>query len=382
VNMVPTHWSRWLLVPALVLLAPGSSPAQILIQGPDKNQPPLPIDSATTNAVIKQALKSLDDDYVFPELAAKMGQAIRKRQASKEYAGIKTGQELAERLTKDLQAVSGDKHLRITCSTQKLPKPPAGMGANPRREIPPEMKERMQRMGQWINGGYHKVERLPGNVGYLAVDGFPPVEAALEPAAAAMNFLANTDALIIDVRENHGGGPESVALLCSYFFDPKPVHLNDLYFRKGNRTKESWTRKEVAGKRYLGKDIYILTSGRTFSAGEEFVYDLQAQKRGVVVGETTGGGAHPGGLRPIGDHFAMFVPSGRAINPITKTDWEGTGVKPDVPVPADAALEKAHEIAIQKLLEKAKDEEARERIHRDVERSRDLQTDKTTTQAH
>ncbi len=377
--MVRSPWSRRLLVASLVLLAPGSSLAQVLT---DRNQPPLPIDSATVDAVIEQALKSLDENYIFPDVAAKMTQAIRKQQASKEYADIKTGQELAERLTKDLQAVSGDKHLRVSCTAQKLAKPPADMGPDAKREMPPEMQERMRQRGQWINGGYRKVERLAGNVGYLAVDGFPHVEAALEPAAAAMNFLANTDALIIDVRHNHGGGPESVALLCSYFFDSKPVHLNDLYFRKGNRTVESWTREEVAGKRYLGKDVYILTSGHTFSAGEEFVYDLQTQQRAVVVGETTGGGAHPGGGRPIGDHFMMFVPTGRAINPITKTDWEGTGVKPDVPVPADEALEKAHEIAIEKLLERAKDEEARRRIHRDVERSRELQTDKPTAQAH
>jgi retinol-binding protein 3 len=377
--MVRLYSSRWLLVAAWVVLAPCSSPAQVFIQL-DKNQPPLPIDAATADAVIDQALKNLDEDYIFPDAAAKMAQAIRRRQAGKEYAGIKTGQELAEQLTKDLQAVSGDKHLRIDCITQKLPKPPAGMRPDTKREIPPETKEKMQRMGQWINGDYRKVERLAGNVGYLAVDGFPPVEAALEPAAGALNFLANTDALIIDIRHNHGGGPESAALLCSYFFDAKPVHLNDLYFRKGNRIEESWTRNEVAGKRYLGKDIYILTSRRTFSAGEEFVYDLQTRKRAVVVGETTGGGAHPGDMRRIGDHFVMFVPSGRAINPITKTDWEGTGVKPDVPVPADAALEKAHEIAIQKLLDKAKDGEARQQIHRDIERSRELQ-DQATMQA-
>ena len=285
-----------------------------------------------------------------------MAKTVRKRQADKEYAGIKTGQELAERLTKDLQAVSKDIHLRIICSTEKLAKPPADLGPD---KIPPRMKERRERMGQWFNGGYRKVERLPGNIGYLAVDSFPHVEAATEPAAAAMNFLANTNALIIDVRRNSGGTPGSVALLCSYFFDSKPVHLNDLYYRKGNRTQESWTHKDVAGRRYLGKDVYILTSSRTFSAAEEFVYDMQTQKRAIVVGETTGGGAHPGGMARIGDHFMMFVPRGRAINPITKTDWEGTGVKPDVPVPADAALEKAHELAIKKLLDKPKDDETR-----------------------
>jgi retinol-binding protein 3 len=375
--MVRVRWILWLLIAAMILSAPATSRSQVMFRR-QKNQPPLPIDEATVNSVIDQALKRLEADYIFPDLAATMAKTVRKRQADKEYAGIKTGQELAERLTKDLQAVSKDKHLRVTCSTEKLPKPPADSGPpKPSRQ----MKQRMERMGQWMNGGYEKVERLPGNIGYLRVDFFPHVEAAIEPAAAAMNFLANTDALIIDVRHNGGGVPESVALLCSYFFDNKPVHLNDLYFRKGNKTEQSWTRKEVAGKRYLGKDVYILTSRRTFSGGEEFVYDMQTQKRAVVVGDTTGGGAHPGGMIPIGDHFAMFVPEGRAINPITKTDWEGTGVKPDVPVPADAALQKAQELAMQKLLEKAKDDETRRLIQMDLERSHEQPPDKPTVQA-
>jgi retinol-binding protein 3 len=372
--MVRTHWTRWSLVAAMVLLVPATSWSQAIFRI-QKDQPPLPIDQATVNAVIDQALKRLDDEYVFPDVATRIAKTLRKHQADKEYAGIKTGQELAERLTKDLQAVSKDKHLRIMCSAEKLQEPPAHFARN---KMPPQMKQEMDRMGQWMNGGYSKVQRLPGNIGYLKVDFFPFVESAIEPAAAAMNFLANTDALIIDVRQNHGGVPESVALLCSYFFDNKPVHLNDLYFRKGNRTDESWTRKDVAGRRYLGKDVYILTSSHTFSGGEEFVYDMQTQKRAIIVGETTGGGAHPGKMAPIGDHFGMFVPGGRAINPITKTDWEGTGVKPDIAVPAGEALAKARSLAIKKQLDKAKDDRTRRLIEGDLELSRDLESEKST----
>src|SRR5207249_2021220 len=144
----------------------------------------------------------------------------------------KTGQELAELLTKQLQEISKDKHLRIRCSTQKLPKQPEGSGPTP------EMRARMRQQSLKNNAGYRKVERLDGNVGYLALDGFMDANMAAEPAAAAMNFLTNTDALIIDLRRNGGGSPHGVALLCSYFFDEKPVHLNSLYWRPGNRTDE------------------------------------------------------------------------------------------------------------------------------------------------
>ena len=347
------------------ILATLSTAALLPAQVPaGKGPPPLPIDAKGTAAVIDEALKRLEENYVFPEVAAKMAESLRRRLADGEYAGVKTGQELAGLLTKHLQEVSKDKHLRVSCSTEKLPPPPQGNGPTP------EMRERMRLFSQKANGEYKKVERLAGNIGYLRVDGFMDAEAAAGPAAAAMSFLANTEALIIDVRYNGGGSPHGVALLCSYLFDEKPVHLNSLYWRRGNRTDDVWTLKELPGPRYVGKDVYVLTSARTFSAAEEFTYNLQCQKRATIVGETTGGGAHPGGGFRINDHFRMFVPTGRAINPITKTNWEGTGVKPDVAVPASQALEAAHERAVAKLLEGVKDEQLRQMIERDLERDR------------
>ncbi|MCG3120544.1 MAG: hypothetical protein ALAOOOJD_03288 [bacterium] len=180
---------------------------------------------------------------------------------------------------------------------------------------------------------------------------------ASEAAATAMNFLANTDALIIDLRRNGGGQPEMVALLSSYLFD-KPTHLNDIYSRFDNRTQEYWTSETVAGKRYgESKPVYVLTSNRTFSGAEEFAYNLKNLKRATIVGETTGGGAHPVRPHRITDHFMIGVPFARAINPITKTNWEGTGVTPDIETTAEQALKVAQLAALKNLVAKTGDQQ-------------------------
>jgi retinol-binding protein 3 len=307
-------------------------------------QPDLTIDAATRTQVIDGILKRLNDSYVFPDVAKKMEQSIRERVEKKEYDQITSAKQFAMTLTNDLQAISHDKHLRVRYSHQAIPE------RGPRREPTAEEREQRRRDLTWMNHGFGKVERLPGNIGYLEFFNFADEELGADTVAAAMNFVNGTDALIIDMRRNGGGNPAMVALVCSYLFGAEPVHLNDLYWREGNRTDEFWTKKEVAGKRYLNKDVYVLTSKRTFSGAEEFTYNLKNLKRATIIGETTGGGAHPGGGFRISEHFGMFVPTGRAISPITKTNWEGTGVTPDVSVPADHALHVARLTALKKSL--------------------------------
>jgi C-terminal processing protease CtpA/Prc len=307
-------------------------------------QPDLTIDAATRTQVIDTILKRLNDSYVFPEVAKKMETSIRERINKKEYDQITSAKEFAATLTKDLQAVSNDKHLRVRYSHAAIPE------RGPRREPTAEEREQRKRDLNWMNHGFGKVERLRGNIGYLEFFNFADEELGADTVAAAMNFINGTDALIIDLRANGGGNPAMVALICSYLFGPEPVHLNDLYWREGNRTDEFWTKKEVSGKRYLNKEVYVLTSKRTFSGAEEFTYNLKNLKRATIIGETTGGGAHPGGGFRISEHFGMFVPTGRAISPITKTNWEGTGVTPDVAVPADQALVVARLMALKKSL--------------------------------
>jgi hypothetical protein len=318
-----------------------------LAQGPQGPQTDMTVDAATRAAVIDSAIKNLNEAYVFPEVARKMEQALRERVANKEYDSVTSAKAMAEKLTTDLQAVSHDKHLRVRYSYEAIPE------RHNAEEPTAEEIEQFKTFLRQTNYGFEKVERLPGNVGYLDLRGFNPAEFAADTGAAAMSFLANTDALIVDLRRNGGGDPAMVAFLTSYIFGAEPVHLNDLYFRPDDSTRQWWTLPHVPGKRFGDKkEVYVLTSKRTFSAAEEFTYNLKNLKRATIIGETTGGGAHPGGGRRLNAHFQMFVPTGRAINPISKTNWEGAGVEPDVKVPAEQALKVAHVAALNKIIDK------------------------------
>lgn len=346
-------WIARVLPSLLVWLAPlfaNPAPQQDRSDGPD-----VPLTPAARDEVLEKCVTTLRERYVFPDVAKKMEQAIRERIARKEYDAITSSRAFADKLTEHLRAVSNDLHLRVRFEGAPIPDAPA-------RRAPTEEDLAAERAREALmNFGFERVERLHGNVGYLDLRQFAPGDVIADTAAAAMTFLANTDALIIDLRENGGGAPEGVALLCSYLFGETPVHLNDLYHRPSDETTEFWTEKSVAGKRYLGRDVFVLTSRDTFSAAEEFAYNLKHLKRAQIVGERSGGGAHPGESRRLSPNFRMFVPTGRAINPITKSNWEGTGVEPDVDVPAPIALKTAHKLALEKLIPRTKDAEMRER---------------------
>jgi len=320
-------------------LSPGSTFAQ---QGSD-----FTLDAAGRKAVIDGLLERIEKTYVLPDVAQKMEEAIRARQARKEYDAITSGPEFAQALTRHLREVCHDRHLAVEFF-------PGGVQYDAAKEPSAEDIEQFRRSGARRNYEFRKVERLDGGVGLLQVDGFFPARWTGETMAAAMTFLASGDAVILDLRYNGGGDPSGVLLLCSYFFD-EPAQLSDRYNRSEGTIHQSWTQAFVTGQRMVDKDLYILTSSRTFSAPEALAYDMQVLKRATIVGEQTGGGAHGTTSFGITDHFSARIPFSRAINPVTKSDWEGTGVKPDVAVRADRALLVAHLMALRKALSKATD---------------------------
>lgn len=332
-------------LPIAVLVAAALLGAQRGAAQPQRPpQKDMTIDGAMRREVLDGVAASVKEAYVFPDVAKKIEAALRRREKRGEYAHLSSAIAFAESLTAHVRDVAHDKHLHVDYFFEPIP---TGNDSGP---SPAELEE-FRRHAASRNFGFREVKRLDGNVGYLALDGFMPPSVSGETAAAAMGFLANCDALIIDLRQNGGGSPEGVALVSTYLFEGPPVHLNDLYSRPDNETRQFWTLPYVPGKRLAGKEVYVLTSRRTFSGAEEFAYNLKNLKRATLVGETTGGGAHPGGPRRINDYFAVWVPSGRAINPISKTNWEGTGVEPDVKTTAEAALRTAHLAALRRLAE-------------------------------
>ncbi|MBF8962773.1 S41 family peptidase [Pontibacter sp. FD36] len=308
----------------------------------------LTITATEKDSVVNRVAALLEQNYVFPDKAKDMGNYIRSQQQRKVYDGVNNYQQFAAALSSDLQKAHRDGHLNLKYNPSLVKMLKSWKSAS---EPGPEVMQEHLRIAERNNFGFTKVERLPGNIGYINFTQFFPVsEQARQTVAAAMAFIANTDAVIIDLRQNGGGHPEMVQLVMSYFFDEKPIHYNSIYDRPRNTTKEYHTLAEVDGKRMPKTDLYVLTSSSTFSAAEELTYNLQSLKRATIVGETTAGGAHP--LQPfiVNDQLVLDIPIARSINAITQTNWEGTGVVPDIKTEADRALLQAQELALNKLL--------------------------------
>jgi hypothetical protein len=291
------------------------------------------LDAEARQALVGRIGELLTERFVFPEVAGQCKELLQARFDAGAFDELVESEALAGALTAELQGVSGDKHLVVHAF-------PPGRARTQEREDPEAARLRRLDELRRQNFGFARVEHLDDNIGYVDMRSFAPSHLARDTAAAAMTFVAGCDAVILDMRENGGGNPDMVQLVCSYFFGER-THLNSLYWREGDRTQEFWTLDEVPGARMPDVPLYVLTSSRTFSGAEELTYNLRTRERATVIGERTRGGAHPGTFVDLDERFGMFVPVGRAINPVTGTNWEGVGVEPHIAAPADDALERA-----------------------------------------
>ncbi|UQW99919.1 S41 family peptidase [Streptomyces sp. RerS4] len=289
----------------------------------------------TNEQIIAQGLDRIRAGYVFPEKAVDVDAEIRRRLDLGAYAGL-DGPGLCEAVTAHLQEVCPDKHLRLLWTDEPQSLEPADQDEGRAAFLDLLRRE---------NQGVRRVERLDGNIGLIDVRWIATADGGAAVIGAAMHLVASSSALVLDLRSCRGGAPEGAAMWCSYFFGDDQVHLNDIYDRTSGETRQFWTLPHLPAPRYTDRPVYVLTSATTFSGGEDVAYTLQAHGRAVLVGETTRGGAHPTVRHPVTEHILVTVPTARSINAVTGTNWEGVGVVPDIPVPADEALDRALEAA-------------------------------------
>lgn len=277
------------------------------------------IDTRTQLEIIDSVTQALNQVYVFPEVAKKMENHLRKEYQSKKYREITSLTEFAQKLTEDLQAISHDKHLGVRFVTDEMM---AGVEGD---TFTDEERRHQLEEKRRDNFCFKEVKFLEGNVGYIDLRCFSDATDAGLTAVSAMNFLGYADAIIFDLRQNGGGEPSMIQLITSYLLK-EPTHLNSFYIRKSDSLQQFWTQAYVQGPRLTNVDVYVLTSSYTFSGAEEFTYNLKNLKRGTIIGETTGGGAHPNDIKIFRNlNVGMSLPFGRAINPITGTNWKEQG---------------------------------------------------------
>jgi C-terminal processing protease CtpA/Prc len=300
------------------------------------------VSRAEREALVAAVLKELDEKYLFPHLAAKNRAELTRRWADRAMEATTSAHALMARMNADFLDLFHDKHLRLLPATAI----PEAMLRDEKDASAAELAE-MAKIEARQHFGIVRAEILEGNIGYLEILHFPYVKLeGLEAAVRdAMGFVGDTDGLIVDLRRNGGGDGDTVALFMSYLLDERTL-LSESYDRLSGKTTPDWTRAEVSGRRYgAARRLWVLTSKRTFSGGEAFAYAVQTLKRGAIVGETTGGGGHYVKVVRVSRPFLLLVAVGTATSPITHTNWEGVGVRPDIETSPDRALGAALELA-------------------------------------
>jgi retinol-binding protein 3 len=307
------------------------------------------LNSKLRSTIVNNISQLLIDNYVFPETAIKMSNCIKDKLKEGAYNKITDPVAFSDALTIDLYSVYRDGHMLVQFAPQETSQNTvASTNSQVNNEDP------LKRIKQ-ANFGLRKVEILSGNIGYINIDHFWADSIyGKETVKATLQFVSNTNALIIDLRNCGGGSQETVNMICGYFLE-KSTHINDMFDRAAKTTTEYWTKTDSSFTKLTKMPLYILTNNKTFSAAEEFCYDLQSIKRATIIGETTGGGAHGTFSQDAGSGFVLSIPYSTAVNPITKTSWEKIGVKPEIEVPSDKALETAEIKIFDNLISKTKD---------------------------
>jgi hypothetical protein len=320
--------------------------------------------------VIAEVLAKVHAFYLSARTADLIDEEIRAREGTGDYNDLTNAVQFVRALTRNLQAISRDKHLRVEFSKEpiysKVPSSPPELPLNP-WPASESAEARLRSLWREQNCTFVNVAVVPGNVGYLKFNGFPPPSLCGDTAAAAMRFVADTRALVVDLLDNSGGDPAMVTFLASYLFS-EPVHLYSLYEPRTNETVQSWTLPFVAGPKFIGKPVFIVTSPRTFSAAEGFTYALQVRGRATVVGENTGGGAHAALPLRIDSHFTVAVPFARIIDPATGSNWEGRGVQPDLPSAERVAVHTAYRAALTELVKSLPSSDQKHTVEREIDR--------------
>ncbi len=303
--------------------------------------------------ILRKLCALLTDKYVCPEAAEQATRALRRIAIA--VSRPISAALYAESITQKLQQITHDAHLRLVYDPDRVARM---MQPNGQNNHPDGLALARSR-----NHGFERLERLKGNVGYVDIRHFFPPAISQETAAASMRWIADCDAVIIDLRNNTGGNPSMVQFLCSYFVGKEgPIHLSTITSRPRRTTIEYWTLPDVPGPRMHAVDLTILISGHTFSGGEEFAYNMKHLGRATLIGETTAGGANPAGIDIIDHGFYATIPHATSINPLTGSNWEGVGVKPHIAVPASTALEVAHMRTLTRQIDAAFDATAKEKL--------------------
>ncbi len=301
------------------------------------------------NVLIDSLNILLNNNYVYTEKAKIISTYLVSQLKNNAYSNeLLNPKIIADRLQSDITKIHHDPHMHIKYDP----------GFHVKENVAPSEEEINLAKKYWKENNYAftKVEILPGNIGYFTFNVFvDDVKSAKSTISSALKFLSNTSAIIIDLRDNYGGSPDMVSQIESYFFNVK-THMNDLINRSAKDTTFFYADPKKADSLNLLMPLYILTSHNTFSGAEDFSYGMQKANRAIIVGEPTGGGAHPQKPFSAGQGFVISIPYARSLSPVTNTDWEGTGVIPDVKANAQKALLTAQQLILEKKMLTAKSE--------------------------